>query len=123
MIAGRVTPHRTAAVRLTVIGIRANEIDFDAIVDTGFSGYLTLPRRAIETLHLPFRNVVVSTVGDGREIESLTYSATVRWNGEQRPILVLAMETPPLLGMSLLYGSHLAMDVVDGGQIAISPLR
>lgn len=71
---------------------------------------------------LPYRNDVLCTMADGRTVATTTHAATIRWDGMQRPILVLAMEAPPLLGMSLLHGHHLGMDVIDGGHVSITPM-
>jgi clan AA aspartic protease len=93
-----------------------------AIMDTAFTGYLTLPRADKEVMGLRYRNDMRATMADGRIVVTSTHAATVRWESLQRPILVLSMEAPPLLGMALLNGHRLAMDVIDGGRLTITPL-
>lgn len=48
--------------------------------------------------------------------------ATVIWDGRTRRIAVDEVDCGPLVGMSLLYGYELTMEVVAGGRVAISPL-
>ena len=47
------------------------------------------------------------------------YRATVIWDGLPRPVQVMETEDASLLGMSLLYGYRVIMDVVDGGTVTI----
>lgn len=50
------------------------------------------------------------------------FDARVEWDGESRPIDVLAPDIAPFLGMELLGGHQLRIDVVDGGAVRITPL-
>jgi hypothetical protein len=48
--------------------------------------------------------------------------AVVSWDGQDRNVMVLEANGGPLLGMSLLYGSRVTLDVVDGGPVTIQTL-
>jgi hypothetical protein len=50
------------------------------------------------------------------------YAATVIWEGRLRDILVEEAETDPLVGMALLYGHDVRMQVVEGGNVVIEAL-
>jgi predicted aspartyl protease len=50
------------------------------------------------------------------------YLATVMWNEEEREVLVLQAEGGPLIGMSLLYGYRVILNVVDNGDVIIDTL-
>jgi hypothetical protein len=50
------------------------------------------------------------------------YRGTVLWDGRERPVVVLATEGGSAIGMSLLYGYRLAIDVVASGPVRIEPL-
>ena len=52
MIVGEVTPNREAILRLTLRGLGGQEAVVEAVVDTGFTEYLTLPEETIATLDL-----------------------------------------------------------------------
>ncbi len=55
MITGVVTPDRLAVIRLTVRGPAGQEHEIEAILDTGFDGWLTLPPSLIVLLGLVWR--------------------------------------------------------------------
>ncbi len=48
--------------------------------------------------------------------------AKVLWYGQEREVLVLQADGGPLVGMSLLYGSRVMLEVVDNGDVTIDPL-
>nr|MBC8228759.1 clan AA aspartic protease [bacterium] len=50
------------------------------------------------------------------------YLAKVLWHNQEREVLVLQADGGPLVGMSLLYGSRVTLDVVDGGDVIIDIL-
>ena len=50
------------------------------------------------------------------------YSAVVIWDGQSRSIHVNAVETDPLVGMKLLEGYRLTIDVTPGGGMEIVPM-
>lgn len=49
------------------------------------------------------------------------YAASVLWLGEQRSVRVFEMGDKPLVGMRMLAGSRVTMDVIDGGPVTIEP--
>ena len=55
MIVGSVSAHREAIVRLVIVGPQGREREIEAIVDTGYTGSLTLPSEVVFDLGLPFR--------------------------------------------------------------------
>ena len=61
-------------------------------------------------------------LADGSDSVFDIYEATATWDGKPRRIAVDEAECDPLVGMSLLYGCELSIQVVDGGRVAISPL-
>ena len=50
MIVGRVNAYREAVISLSVEGSGGRRREIDAVVDTGFNGYLTLPATLIQEL-------------------------------------------------------------------------
>jgi clan AA aspartic protease len=76
----------------------------EALIDTGFSGFLSLPLSIIESLELPWIFSDSVTLGDGSEVVFQMYRATIIWDGLYKVVDVAASEAEQLLGMSLLYG-------------------
>ena len=52
----------------------------------------------------------------------MTYRCTVLWYGQLRSIQVVEANSEPLLGMELLLGSRVTLDVRDGGPVIINAL-
>ena len=121
MTIGKVTPNREAATELTVTGLDGS-IDITAVIDTGFTGYLTLPSDVIEELGLEWAGSEVGALADGQVVELNAYIAHVTWQELHREVIVLEAAGGPLLGMSLLYGYRLTLDVVEGGDVALERL-
>ncbi|MGI4791360.1 MAG: hypothetical protein ACRYFS_21235 [Janthinobacterium lividum] len=119
MITGEINADREAEIRLTVHDAAGREAEFKAVIDTGFTDYLTLPPALIASLQLVFRESAEFVLADGNAVAFETYTASVIWDGIEKTVLVLASEGGPLVGMSLLYGYRVIMDVVDGGVVTI----
>lgn len=109
-------------VELRISGPAGPEVDVEAVLDTGFTEFLTLPPALITSLGLPFQYWMPLALADGTPVQLEVYEATVMWHGQQRTVPVHATAADPLLGMHLLYGSRLLADVVDGGSVTITPL-
>ena len=107
---------------MTVRGREGRELNATAVIDTGFTGALTLSSAAVHDLALTYLHEQVATLADGTTFVTATYEAMVVWDGQLRPITVMAAEGGPLLGMALLHGYHLGLDVVSGGTVSISPV-
>ena len=71
----------------------------DAVIDTGFSGFLTLPADIIAALDLTWKGRDVATLGDGTSCIFDVYIATVIWDGQYRKVDINESETVPLIGM------------------------
>lgn len=51
MITGKVTTDREATIEIEVSGTDPSPQQIEAVIDTGFNGYLTLPSRLIDHPH------------------------------------------------------------------------
>jgi clan AA aspartic protease len=122
MITGYVTPRHEAMVTLEVCGPGGHAQQVEALIDTGFDGFLTLPTAAIRAFALPFLDIQEAILADGSSAFCNTYQATVLWDGQPRVVEVQAVEGIPLLGMAMLAGNTLTIQVVDGGRVTIEAL-
>ena len=53
----------------------------------------------------------------------IVHEATVDWAGGRRRALIDISESDPLLGMELLHGHELTIQVIAGGIVALRQLR
>jgi clan AA aspartic protease len=121
MIVGVVNSLREAVIALAVHGPNG-QVEIDAVVDTGFNGYISLSRALISELGFPFRRRGRAVLADGSEIIFDVYEATVSWDGALRRLEVDEADTDALVGMGLLDGFELTIEAVTGGAVAIELL-
>lgn len=120
MIEGTVSSRREAIIPLTVFAADGLPETFEAVVDTGFTDFVTLPARVIDRLSLTPAAPLEGMLADGSIIEVMLFRASVLWDGVQRAVFVVAAEGKILVGMSLLYGYDFLMQTMDGGAVRIS---
>jgi clan AA aspartic protease len=122
MILGTLNDHREAVVRLVIRGHLGQELETDVVIDTGYDGFLTLPSDLIAELALPFRREGSAILADGGEVAFRVHEGIALWDGKPRRVPIDAADTAPLLGMALLYGHDLRIEVVEGGSVSIQAL-
>ena len=112
-----------AQVSISVAGRTREFKEVEAIVDTGFSSWLTLPEDIIQELDLtPYGSRRVQ-LADGRIVETDIFSALAQWLGRFRPILIYKTGSErPLLGTALLENYRLTIDMRQGGRVSIGPI-
>ena len=119
MIEGVVSTAYEAALTLTLQGPTGQTRDIEAVIDTGFTGFLTVTPLLAEELALVFEGTARATLADGSETTFPYYSVAVLWDGQARYVEADAADTTPLIGMRLLDSHSLYMEVEDGGRIII----
>ncbi len=122
MIEGTVNENYEATIRLTLRSTAGEEREIEAIIDTGFTGYLTLPTALIDQLALSWKGRSQALIADGSIHIFDEYIGIVLWNGEALTMEVAAADTTPLVGMGLLRGHGLRVDVVENGAVKIEKL-
>ena len=103
-------------------GRRGREQEVEAVIDSGFTGALTLPPALIATLGLRWRSVDRAALADGSTCVFQVYVGKLLWDGKVRSILVAEANTDPLIGMRLLRGHELRMQVRARGKVSIKRL-
>lgn len=122
MIQGIVNQRCEATLPLVIGNTSGQRQLVNTVIDTGFNGFLTLPSTIISALDLPWNASDRVTLGDGRETLFDLYAVTVIWDGQYYEIDVAESDTEPLIGMALLYGYRLQMDIVEGGIVRLEVL-
>jgi clan AA aspartic protease len=123
MIGGTVHGRTDAVVPLTVRGPEGQEEHLDFKLDTGFDGDLSLHSAVVAALGLPRFGAQHVGLADGSVILCELCDGVVEWGGVLRAVEVQVADSVSLLGMALLAGHQVRIDVVDGGAVRISPLR
>lgn len=122
MITGTVNADLEATVPLVVLGTRSRQRQIKAVIDTGFTGYLTLPPSIIAALQLTWLGREQGILADGSVDFFDVYRAAVIWNGQPRAVEVEAVNAESLVGMTLLERHSLRIEVIRGGTVSIKSL-
>jgi clan AA aspartic protease len=122
MMHGIVNLRREATLTVVVGNSNRQLQAIETVIDTGFTGFLSLPSAIIATLNLPWTASDIVTLGDGSETLFDLYTGVVIWDGQYHDIYIAESETEPLLGMAMLYGYRLQVDAVEGGIVKIEAL-
>ena len=94
----------------------------DVIIDTAFTGCLTLPGAVIRWLELVRQGEHEATLARG-EVENFDYyAARVLWHGQFRRVEVFESIDQSLLGTELLEGSRVVVDTWEGGDVIIEEI-
>ena len=119
---GNVNSRREAIVQFVVIGEGNQQKGVKAVIDTGYTGFLTLPSAIIMPLGLTWFMQEEGILGDGSMCMFNVFEASVIWDGQLKPIEINESETDPLVGMGLLEGYELNIQGFVGGLVTIKAL-
>ena len=119
MITGHVNAHDEAVATLILRGPTGQTQEIEAIVDTGFTGFLTVTPAMVAALELPFQMMGRATLADGQETTFPMHAVTVMWDGQAVIVDAEEADTTPLIGMRLLDDHRLCVDIHDGGRVTI----
>jgi clan AA aspartic protease len=117
MVRGNVNRKYEAVTRLRLRGSTEVHVEVDAVVDTGFSNWLTLPVSIVNQLGLVTYSQSSFTLADHSEILVDIYSVDVEWDGEFQNVIVSALGEECLIGMQFLEGYELRIQVTPGGLV------
>jgi predicted aspartyl protease len=122
MIQGRVTADE-AVVPITVHGPSGKTRIVETVLDTGCTEALTLLPEDIAILGLHFQGTEEVILANGN-IDWLHgyHGAVVEWQDQHESVYVLEANGGALLGMGLLKGQRVTLDVYEDGPVTIEPL-
>ena len=96
--------------------------DVEFVIDTGFTGFLTLPPQEVAALGLPFAYHTRAYLADHSEVRLPVHEGTILWSAEELSINVLATGERPLLGTALLKGHELMVQFAENGLVTVDIL-
>jgi clan AA aspartic protease len=119
VITGVVNADREPILEVCVRDASGQDHQYEAVVDTGYTGWLTLPPDVIAASGLTWRERGGATLADGSQVFFDVYNAIVVWDGQPITIPVDEVDADPLVGMSLMYGYELLLPVLDGATFTL----
>ena len=119
---GAVNTRLEAVLRLRIRGPAGAVGEFDAVIDTGYTGLLTLPATAAAGLGLERGMGGQATLADGSARRFDTFAAELDWGGGWRGVIVSSLGAEVLVGMRLLAGHELRVHVAPGGAVEVNAL-
>jgi len=121
MIRGSVDSEKHAVLSLELCDSNGQIMAVSAVIDTGYDGVLTITPDIAANLHCPFRETRTYELGNGELVDFPIHDVTLIWDGQTRDVAAIVTSGGVLIGMSLLHGFTLFIDVIDGGEICIEP--
>ena len=122
MLRGTVGTDRRTRVTVEIVDHNGVAHAVEAVVDTGFSGFLTLPSESIHSLGLAPIGRRVFALADGQRSRFDIYLGSVSWHDRARDVVILELTGTPLLGMASLWGSRVTIEALTGGAVEIEEL-
>ena len=110
---------REAMISLRIRGPAGQTRDIEAVVDTGYNRYLALPPELVTELELPYAYRGWAVLANADEVDFDVHAVTVIWDGRPRYVEADMMGDTPLVGMNMLQGHNLNIDVESGGSVLI----
>jgi len=111
-----------AIAEVSVRGSGGAILTVDAVIDTGFTQYLTLPPVTISALDLVRKGELRIRLADGTRRIANVYEALVKIHNDWILVTIEESDGDILIGMGLLYGSQLSIDVIEDGVVSIDVL-
>lgn len=122
MMSGYVNDSREAILQIALVGDGKRLKSVRAIIDTGFTGDLTVPKSVIDELGFTMRGFQEVILADGSRQYFEMCVGSIIWNGQMRQVEINAAETDSLVGMGLLEDYKLEIEGRPGGEVRITPL-
>ena len=123
MILGAVNEAYEAVISLTLQGPSGQAREIEAVIDTGFTGFLSLPSALVTELELPFLTNESAMLADGSLVRFSVHDAMAFWDGQPKRVYVHLSDATPLVGMRMLDSYNLNIEVVDGGRVVIEAIE
>lgn len=119
---GEVNARSEAVLRLRLRGPSGTVAEVDAVIDTGYTGTLTLPTPVAESLGLTRGVGGQAVLADGTSRRFDTFATEVEWGGRWRGVEAYALGNEVLIGMRFSAGHGLRVGVVDRGTVEVTAL-
>lgn len=120
MIRGRISEDGEAIIVPVAITDSDGRLwPLETVLDTGFVGDLSLPSNVIHRLGLVRTGSLNFILANGEPARLRTYHARVFWHDRLLDIEVTETGDVPLIGIRMLQGSRVTMEMFPGGEVLI----
>jgi clan AA aspartic protease len=119
VIVGSVNARLEAVLQLQIEDSSGQLHMIEVVIDTGFTGDLTLRSAQLSALGLPPTGGIIAQLADGSIQSTTVHDAIMMWDDNPVQVGVRAVETDPLLGTRLLAGYELKIVFVVGGAVTL----
>jgi predicted aspartyl protease len=94
----------------------------DFLLDSGFEGDLLIPAEYLAGLDAVYLGEHPFAMADSSYRRSPVYGLYVDWDGDERFTEAAVMESRPLVGIRMLLGKSVHMELTEGGGVIVEPL-
>ncbi len=122
MIVGRVDANHELMIRVTLQDAAGLDHELVAILDTGFTGAITLPSSTLASLGLTRHSTGSALTATGALVHFDLYPVTIIWDGVARYVFAQEINSSPLLGLRMLIGYDLRARVELGGRVELEAI-
>ena len=122
MIQGHVNAGLEPMLRLNLIAPDGGRTEVEAVLDTGFDGFLSLHSQVIASLQFPLIGVRDYELGDGSLISFNVHEARIVWDGAAQLVPALDSDGDQLVGTALLRDHSTYIEFRTGGIVRIESL-
>jgi clan AA aspartic protease len=122
MITGWVDANHELMARVTIQDTSGQDHEIEALIDTGFTGALTLPASTIAALGLTRHSTGSAVTATGAIVHFDLYPVTIIWDGVARYIFAQEINSSPLLRLRMLIGHDLRARVEPGGRVELEAI-
>jgi len=122
MIEGTVAGGIEAILPLELMKSDGGIEQIEAVVDTGFTGDLTLPPSLVRELGLEEVSTNEITLADGSTTEVPVFAAPINWFGTRKVFYAIQTDSTPLIGMRLMHSCRPAIDMIAEGSVSLQQI-
>jgi clan AA aspartic protease len=122
MTVGYISAQFEPIIPLTIRNDVGGSMDTEAVLDTGFNGWLMLTPPIIAQLQLTLFDTAKTILADGQIVSTDLYIVRVVWQGTERIIIADSGMGSPPVGMVMLQDLRVTMDVHYNGEVSIAPI-
>lgn len=123
MIEGAVLPSLDPMIQVFAYSALGERVPLNVMVDTGFTGSLSLPMSVVSRLGLVKIGSDSVQFGDGRVLSADLYELDIEWDGIRRTVYADAFGAELLVGTELLRDYELLVQFYNGGPVRLAKMQ